>query len=200
MHLHTFPPGRVFFSWRLCLCFENFSNYYQETAWLKKALLAWHVSSINSSQRKLLGVVLLFSLLPLFSLIFIKPFRFNPVLEHLWVTEEPWFKPVKRGGKVAAAISAARVYSAHILMWWCVSQRSCPVSEVNQMRQMECFLCRCERVLWIVSLLLGMCEVSNTIMDVYSTLIWKSWLKGVWLHWKGESAAHFGRSLAELLD
>lgn len=66
-----------------------------------------------------------------------------PVLEHLWVTEEPWFKPVKRGGKVAAASSAACVYSAHILMWWCVSQRSCPVSEVNQMRQMECFLCRC---------------------------------------------------------
>lgn len=44
----------------------------------KKAPLVWHVSSINSSQRKLLGVVLLFSHLPLFCLIFIKSFRFNP--------------------------------------------------------------------------------------------------------------------------
>lgn len=93
-HLFKWVPGIVeplyalaifflpdcFLFWHLWLCLKT-SPATIKRVWLRKAVLLWHVSAIDSLQRKLLGVCLLFPQcspppppppLPLLCLIFIK--------------------------------------------------------------------------------------------------------------------------------
>lgn len=130
--------------WHFWLCFENLSNRYQDSVTQSSSVLLWHVSCINSLQRKLLGVSLLFAkcsassssasvyvwclLSHSDSIQVLDP----PLGSVFWVTEEMWLKPVKRGGEVAAAQTTVwhPVHDG-------VTQLSCPVSEVNQMKQIE---------------------------------------------------------------
>lgn len=123
--------------WHFWLCFENFSNRYQESVIQSSSVLLWHVSCIDSLQRKLLALALQSFSASVYVWCLLSHSgsiqNLDPPLGSVfWVTEEMWLKPVKRGGKVAAAQTTVR----HPVRDG-VTQLSCPVSEVNHMKQIE---------------------------------------------------------------